>query len=145
MWFTSSSCCFYHLCKVSICNGLIKLDSTGQLGLFWHRSSSSDGCVGEIHVMLDWSTRCRDLKDSPFSAISSNSTSVKLVRFPCRIFRNHLNQMKSNPKLISEFLRIVHREWVEKHGPIYRGWGGSRAIVCISSPELMEVRISITS
>ncbi|KAK4025887.1 hypothetical protein OUZ56_014926 [Daphnia magna] len=37
-----------------------------------------------------------------------------------------------------EFLRIVHREWVEKHGPIYCGWGGSRAIVCIASPELME-------
>ncbi|XP_046641927.1 cytochrome P450 4C1-like [Daphnia pulicaria] len=37
-----------------------------------------------------------------------------------------------------EFLRIVHREWVEKHGPIYRGWAGSRSIVCISSPELME-------
>ena len=42
-------------------------------------------------------------------------------------------------ELLLEFLRIVHREWVEKHGPIYRGWGGSRSVVCISSPELMEV------
>lgn len=39
----------------------------------------------------------------------------------------------------SEFLRIIHREWVQKHGNIYRGWGGTRAIVCIASPELMEV------
>lgn len=38
-----------------------------------------------------------------------------------------------------EFLRMIHREWVENHGDIYRGWGGTRAIVCIASPELMEV------
>ena len=41
--------------------------------------------------------------------------------------------------VVAEFLRIIHREWVSKHGDIYRGWGGSRAIVCIASPELMEV------
>lgn len=40
---------------------------------------------------------------------------------------------------VIEFLRMIHREWVEKHGDIYRGWGGTRAIVCIASPELMEV------
>ena len=38
-----------------------------------------------------------------------------------------------------EFLKIVHCDWVAKYGNIYAGWGGMRAIVTISSPELMEV------
>lgn len=37
---------------------------------------------------------------------------------------------------------MIHREWVENHGDIYRGWGGTRAIVCIASPELMEVLVT---
>ena len=43
---------------------------------------------------------------------------------------------------LKEFLRITHCDWVKKYGDIYRGWGFFRAIVCISSPELMEVSIS---
>ena len=45
----------------------------------------------------------------------------------------------------TEFLRIVHRRWVQQFGPIYRGWGGDRPIVCISSPELIEVTLNDNS
>lgn len=40
----------------------------------------------------------------------------------------------------SEFLKIVHIDWIRKYGSIYRAWGGTRPVVVISSPELMEVR-----
>lgn len=42
-------------------------------------------------------------------------------------------------RAFAEFLKIVHRDWVAEHGNIYAGWGGMRAIVTVSSPELMEV------
>ncbi len=37
------------------------------------------------------------------------------------------------------FLRVVHVDWVRRHGPIYKGWAANRAMVCIASPQLMEV------
>ncbi|XP_046449670.1 cytochrome P450 4c3-like [Daphnia pulex] len=37
-----------------------------------------------------------------------------------------------------EFLKIVHIDWIRKYGSIYRAWGGTRPVVVISSPELME-------
>ena len=43
---------------------------------------------------------------------------------------------------LAEFLQLVHREWSSKYGNIYRGWAGTRSVVCIASPELMEVVIS---
>lgn len=39
---------------------------------------------------------------------------------------------------LAEFLQLVHREWSSKYGNIYRGWAGTRSVVCIASPELME-------
>ena len=41
--------------------------------------------------------------------------------------------------LLVEFLKIVHIDWTQKFGPIFRAWGGLRPIVAISSPEFMEV------
>jgi len=38
-----------------------------------------------------------------------------------------------------EFLQLVHRDWPSKYGGIYRGWAGTRSIICITSPDFMEV------
>ena len=40
---------------------------------------------------------------------------------------------------IAEFLQLVHRDWPSEHGNLYRGWAGTRSIVCVTSPEFMEV------
>ena len=40
--------------------------------------------------------------------------------------------------LFLEYLKIVHFDWVNKYGAIYRLWLG-RPAVLISSPEFMEV------
>ena len=42
---------------------------------------------------------------------------------------------------IEEFFDLIHFKWVQRYGKIYRAWGGLQAMVIISAPELMEVRI----
>ncbi len=41
-----------------------------------------------------------------------------------------------------EFLKLVHFDWVRKYGKIFRIWCGSRPVLMVSSPELMETIMS---
>ena len=38
----------------------------------------------------------------------------------------------------SEYLKLIHIDWIRKFGKIFRVWGGTRPVVVISTPELME-------
>jgi cytochrome P450 family 4 len=52
-----------------------------------------------------------------------------------------LNTFKTN---FAEYLRIVHRSWVADYGDMYVAWAGTRPIVAIAGPELMEPILSST-
>ena len=57
----------------------------------------------------------------------------------CVLF-NSLNLLLYNVFVyFLEYLHIIHFEWIQKYGPLYRLWAGFRPVVLISTPELMEV------
>ncbi len=45
----------------------------------------------------------------------------------------------------AEYLQIVHVRWVRSYGDIYKVWIGHRPVVILSSPQLMEVTMSMSS